>query len=63
MCVTIGKHAFIGAGAVIIKDVPDYAMIVGNPGRQIGWMSEGGETLKFDSSNSAFVTNLKNTIR
>ena len=38
-------------------------MIVGNPGRQIGWMSEGGETLKFDSSNSAFVTNLKNTIR
>lgn len=40
--VTIGQHAFIGAGAVITKDVPDYALMVGVPARRIGWMSEGG---------------------
>ena len=38
--ITIGKFAFIGAGAVISKDVPDYALMVGVPGKQIGWMSE-----------------------
>lgn len=43
--VTIGLYAFIGAGAVITKDVPDYALIVGNPGKQIGWMSRFGERL------------------
>jgi UDP-2-acetamido-3-amino-2,3-dideoxy-glucuronate N-acetyltransferase len=43
--VTIGKFAFIGAGAVINRDVPDYALVVGVPGRQIGWMSEFGERL------------------
>ena len=43
--VTIGHYAFIGAGAVITKDVPDYALIVGNPGKQIGWMSRFGERL------------------
>ena len=42
---TIGKFAFIGAGAVISKDVPDYALMVGVPGKQIGWMSEYGEKL------------------
>ena len=41
--VTIGKFAFIGAGAVVTKDVPDYALVVGNPGRQIGWMDETGQ--------------------
>ena len=45
--VTIGKHAFIGAGAVINSDVPDYALMVGVPARQIGWMSPFGEQLKF----------------
>lgn len=45
---TIGRYAFIGAGAVVTKDVPDYALIVGNPGRQIGWMSQYGERLEFD---------------
>lgn len=42
---TIGRYAFIGAGAVITRDVPDYALMVGVPGRQIGWMSEFGEQL------------------
>ena len=49
----IGRYAFIGAGAVITKDVPAYALVVGNPGRQIGWMSEFGHRLEFDSSNEA----------
>ena len=43
--VTIGRYAFIGAGAVINKDVPHYALMVGVPARQIGWMSEYGEQL------------------
>lgn len=43
--VTIGAYAFIGAGAVINKDVSDYALMVGVPGKQIGWMSEYGEQL------------------
>ncbi len=43
--VTIGEYAFIGAGAVINKDVPAYALMVGVPARQIGWMSEFGEQL------------------
>ncbi len=44
--VTIGRYAFIGAGAVIIRDVPAYAMVVGNPARQIGFMCECGERLR-----------------
>jgi len=43
--IRIGRYAFIGAGAVINKDVPDYALMVGVPARQIGWMSEHGEQL------------------
>ena len=43
--VTIGRYAFIGAGAVVSKDVPNYALMVGVPARQIGWMSEYGERL------------------
>ena len=43
--VTIGKYAFIGAGAVVNKDVPDYALVVGVPAKQIGWISEYGEQL------------------
>ncbi|NOT74817.1 MAG: N-acetyltransferase [Cyclobacteriaceae bacterium] len=49
----IGRYAFIGAGAVVTKHVPDYALIVGNPGKQIGWMSEFGHRLKFDSEGFA----------
>jgi UDP-2-acetamido-3-amino-2,3-dideoxy-glucuronate N-acetyltransferase len=43
--VTIGRYAFVGAGALINKDIPDYALVVGVPCRQIGWMSEFGERL------------------
>jgi UDP-2-acetamido-3-amino-2,3-dideoxy-glucuronate N-acetyltransferase len=42
---TIGQYAFIGAGAVVTKDIPDHALVVGNPARQIGWMCECGEKL------------------
>lgn len=49
----IGAYAFIGAGAVVTKSVPDYALIIGNPGRQTGWMSEFGHKLHFDNNNLA----------
>ena len=42
---TIGRYAFIGAGAVVTKDVPDYALVVGNPAKQVGWMSRHGHKL------------------
>jgi len=50
---TIGEFAFIGAGAVVTKDVPAYALMVGNPARQTGWMSEYGHRLKFDAGGMA----------
>ncbi len=50
---SIGRYAFIGAGAVIVKDVPDYALMVGNPAKQIGWMSEHGHRLNFDREGKA----------
>ena len=49
----IGRYAFIGAGAVVTKHVPDYALVVGNPARQIGWMSEYGHRLNFDENGVA----------
>src|SRR5690606_34138045 len=49
----IGKYAFIGAGAVVTKTVPDYALVVGNPARQTGWMSEAGHKLEFDAAGVA----------
>jgi len=49
----IGRYAFIGAGAVVTKHVPDYALVVGNPARQIGWMSEYGHRLNFDEKGLA----------
>lgn len=51
--VTIGRYAFIGAGAVINRDVPDYALMVGVPARQLGWMSEAGYRLEVVSSASS----------
>lgn len=49
----IGEFAFIGAGAVVTKTVPAYALVVGNPARQMGWMSEYGHRLEFDSNGIA----------
>jgi UDP-2-acetamido-3-amino-2,3-dideoxy-glucuronate N-acetyltransferase len=49
----IGEYAMIGAGAVITKPVPAYALVVGNPARQIGWVSEYGHRLNFDENNFA----------
>jgi len=49
----IGDYAFIGAGAVITKTVPAYALMVGNPAKQVGWMSEFGNKLHFDSNGLA----------
>ncbi len=51
--VKLGKFAFIGAGAVISKDVPDYALMIGVPGKQIGWMSEYGEKLDLPIKGNA----------
>tara|TARA_B110000908_G_C10182210_1_gene416250 strand:+ start:624 stop:1205 length:582 start_codon:yes stop_codon:yes gene_type:complete len=50
---SIGKYALIGAGAVITKPVKDYALVVGNPAKQIGWVSEYGQRLHFDKTNLA----------
>ena len=49
----IGAFAFIGAGAVVTKTVPNYALVVGNPARQIGWMSEYGHRLEFNERGTA----------
>ncbi|MCQ2264756.1 MAG: N-acetyltransferase [Bacteroidales bacterium] len=49
----IGKYAFIGAGSVVTHDVPDYAMVLGNPARRVGWMSENGQKLSFDKDGFA----------
>ena len=49
----IGRYSFIGAGAVVTRTVPDYALVVGNPARQVGWMSEYGHRLNFDENGVA----------
>ncbi len=49
----IGEFAFIGAGAVVTKEIPAYALVVGNPARQMGWMSEYGHRLEFDNDGIA----------
>jgi UDP-2-acetamido-3-amino-2,3-dideoxy-glucuronate N-acetyltransferase len=49
----IGNFAFIGAGAVVTREVKPYALVVGNPGKQVGWMSEYGHRLKFDRDGRA----------
>ena len=55
----IGSYSFIGAGAVVTKDVKPYALVVGNPARQTGWMSEYGHKLKFDKNNTAICEESK----
>lgn len=49
----IGEFAFIGAGAVVTKNIPDYALVVGNPAKQLGWVSEYGHRLNFDNTGLA----------
>jgi len=53
---SIGEYAFIGAGAVVTKDVPDYALVTGNPGIQTGWMSAYGKKLLFDDKGFAICS-------
>jgi UDP-2-acetamido-3-amino-2,3-dideoxy-glucuronate N-acetyltransferase len=53
---TIGRYAFVGAGAVVTRNVPDYALVVGNPGRVVGWMCECGVKLATGSQPPATVT-------
>ena len=50
---TIGRYALVGAGAVVTHDVPDYALVTGNPARQTGWVSEYGCPLSFDGTGFA----------
>jgi UDP-2-acetamido-3-amino-2,3-dideoxy-glucuronate N-acetyltransferase len=57
--VEIGQYAFIGAGAVVTKDVLPYALVVGNPAKQIGWMSEYGHRLNFNKDNQAICPESK----
>jgi UDP-2-acetamido-3-amino-2,3-dideoxy-glucuronate N-acetyltransferase len=53
--VELGRYCFIGAGAVVTKDVPDYALVIGNPGRQTGWMSRHGHKLKDPDRDGVMV--------
>ncbi len=48
--VTLGRYSFVGAGAVVTRDVPDHALVVGNPARQVGWMCECGERLRLEGA-------------
>jgi len=54
--ITLGEFCFIGAGAVVIKDVKPYALVVGNPSRQVGWMSEFGQRLDFNKDGLAICS-------
>ena len=51
--ITLGRYSFIGAGAVVTKDVPDYGLVIGNPGKLCGFMSRHGHKFQFDDSNLA----------
>ena len=52
--VTIGRYAFIGAGAIVNRNVPDHALVVGNPGKEIGWACECGEPLEFQGDETTW---------
>jgi len=57
--VTIGRHAFVGAGAVVTQDVPDYALVIGNPGKQVGWVCECGYRLDDEKDCASCGNNYK----
>ena len=61
--ITLGEYCFIGAGAVVIRDVKPYALVVGNPARQIGWMSEYGHRLEFNEQGTAVCPESGETYR
>ncbi len=61
--IEIGEFAFIGAGAVVTKDVPPYALVIGNPARHTGWMSEYGHRLHFDTEGKAICPESKEKYR
>ena len=54
---TIGEYAFIGAGAVITKDIPNHALVIGNPGKIIGWVNKKGDRINFDSNGNSSCGN------
>ena len=56
---TLGTHCMIGAGSVVTKDVPDFALVVGVPGKIVGWISEAGIRLKFDKDEVATCSKSK----
>jgi UDP-2-acetamido-3-amino-2,3-dideoxy-glucuronate N-acetyltransferase len=57
--ITLGKHCLIGAGSVVTKDIPDYALVVGVPGKILGWVSEAGKRLSFDKEGFAYCEKSK----
>lgn len=59
--VNIGKYAFIGAGAVVTKDIANYALVMGNPAKQTGWISEAGYKLHFNNSGEAICSESNET--
>ena len=58
---TVGKYSLIGSGAVVTKNVPNYALIIGNPGRIVGWVDKMGKRIKFDINNVSLCGNFKLT--
>jgi UDP-2-acetamido-3-amino-2,3-dideoxy-glucuronate N-acetyltransferase len=56
---TLGKHCMVGAGTVVTKNIPDYALVIGNPGKIVGWVSEAGKRLTFDNEGFAFCEKSK----
>ena len=59
--VALGKYCFIGAGAVVTKNVADFALVVGNPAKQVGWVSKAGYQINFDENNKAYCPKNKDT--
>jgi len=57
--ITLGKHCMIGAGSVVTKDVPEYALVVGVPSKILGWVSEAGKRLNFDQDGIAYCEKSK----